>query len=193
MAIKTFTSGEVLTASDTNTYLANSGLVYVASGALSSTGTNFQGCFTSTYTNYRLVFDSIQVSAAADIYFRFLSGTTPAITTNYDYAFLGLTAAGATSNSTAAGDTYGFTGISITGGGVGSTVFAQASMDVFGPQLAQRTQVLSVSPGVYAGNFGVRTGMSAFSLTSVFDGIAIYTRSAATMGGNVTIYGYRKG
>jgi hypothetical protein len=29
MAIKTFTTGEVLTAADTNTYLANSGLVYV--------------------------------------------------------------------------------------------------------------------------------------------------------------------
>jgi hypothetical protein len=28
MAIKTFTTGEVLTASDTNTYLANSGLVF---------------------------------------------------------------------------------------------------------------------------------------------------------------------
>jgi hypothetical protein len=29
MAIKTFTTGEVLTASDTNTYLANAGLVFV--------------------------------------------------------------------------------------------------------------------------------------------------------------------
>jgi hypothetical protein len=36
MAIKTFTTGEVLTASDTNTYLANSGLVYVKSQTIGS-------------------------------------------------------------------------------------------------------------------------------------------------------------
>ena len=34
MAIKTFTTGEVLTASDTNTYLANAGLVYITSTAV---------------------------------------------------------------------------------------------------------------------------------------------------------------
>ena len=36
MAIKTFTSGAVLTAADTNTYLTNSGLVYIAQGELTS-------------------------------------------------------------------------------------------------------------------------------------------------------------
>ena len=31
MAVKTFSTGEVLTASDTNTYLNNGGLVYITS------------------------------------------------------------------------------------------------------------------------------------------------------------------
>ena len=47
MAIQTFTSGQILTAADTNTYLANSCLTYVSSGSFSgaasfeATGTSF--------------------------------------------------------------------------------------------------------------------------------------------------------
>jgi hypothetical protein len=55
MAVKTFTTGEVLTASDTNTYLANSGLVYVSSGSFSNAATADITGFTSTYKAYRVV------------------------------------------------------------------------------------------------------------------------------------------
>lgn len=56
MAIKTFTTGEVLTASDTNTYLTNSGLVYVSSGSFSNAATVDVTGFTSTYKAYRVMF-----------------------------------------------------------------------------------------------------------------------------------------
>lgn len=55
MAVKTFTSGEVLTAADTNTYLTNSGLVYVSSGSFSNAATADITGFTSTYKAYRVV------------------------------------------------------------------------------------------------------------------------------------------
>jgi hypothetical protein len=56
MAIKTFTTGEVLTASDTNTYLANSGLVYITSTTFSGAATtNTDGCFSDKYDSYRLI------------------------------------------------------------------------------------------------------------------------------------------
>jgi hypothetical protein len=59
MAIKTFTTGEVLTASDTNTYLANSGLVFVKSQAITSGSTVVvTDAFSSTYDNYRIVIDN---------------------------------------------------------------------------------------------------------------------------------------
>jgi hypothetical protein len=57
MAIKTFTTGEVLTASDTNTYLANAGLVYVKSQTI-GTGVSsviVSDCFTTDYDNYKIV------------------------------------------------------------------------------------------------------------------------------------------
>jgi len=57
MAIKTFTTGEVLTASDTNTYLANSGLVFVSSTTIGTavSSVTVSNCFSSTYTNYKIV------------------------------------------------------------------------------------------------------------------------------------------
>jgi hypothetical protein len=67
MAIKTFTSGEVLTSADTNTYLANSGLVYIAEGSTSTSvlGLNFNNVFTSTYDNYRIMIDYFKPVTAA--------------------------------------------------------------------------------------------------------------------------------
>lgn len=55
MAVKTFTTGEVLTASDTNTYLNNGGLVYISSGLPSNVGSFDITGFTSTYTQFRVV------------------------------------------------------------------------------------------------------------------------------------------
>jgi hypothetical protein len=54
MAIKTFTTGEVLTASDTNTYLANSGLIYVAGASFSGAVSFDVTGFTSDYLFYEL-------------------------------------------------------------------------------------------------------------------------------------------
>ena len=79
MAIKTFTAGEVLTASDTNTYLANSGLVYVAGATLTVTTTpsNITGVFSSTYTNYRVLLNFTARSTTNRIDMKYINGTTP--------------------------------------------------------------------------------------------------------------------
>ena len=74
MAIKTFTTGEVLTAADTNTYLANSGLVYITSvslaGATAASPVAITSCFSSTYTNYRIVVSNFINSTAAFLQFQ---------------------------------------------------------------------------------------------------------------------------
>ena len=101
MAIKTFTSGEVLTAADTNTYLANSGLVYITGGSLSGTATQFVGCFTSTFTNYRILLEQGTLSAAGDFCFQYLKGTTAQNANNYEYAYARLTSGGGGANTAA--------------------------------------------------------------------------------------------
>ncbi len=190
MAIKTFTTGEVLTAADTNTYLGNAGLVYITSGALSGTSKNFEGCFTSTYDNYRIVLSSIAISADGDIYWRGLVGTTPSISADYSFAFLGLSASNVQLNASNAAATIAYSGITAVGG-VGGIVVASASIDMYGPKLAQRTFSTSNASGYSSGFYG-RQGQSHFNLSTSFDGIQFLTAGAPTMAGTVTIYGYRK-
>lgn len=85
MAIKTFTAGSILTASDTNTYLANSGLVYVASGTLNLTTSysNVVGVFSSTYKNYRVLLNITARSTTNRFDMRYLVGTTPSTASYY--------------------------------------------------------------------------------------------------------------
>jgi hypothetical protein len=64
-------------------------------------------------------------------------------------------------------------------------------MDLNGPQIAQRTFGTTAGIG-YASAFYSRTGFSHHNLTNAYNGIRILTNGAATMSGNVSIYGYRK-
>jgi hypothetical protein len=70
MAIKTFTTGEVLTASDTNTYLANAGLVYITSTAVSGSTVTVSNCFDSTYDWYKVVLFVTGTVTGSDINIR---------------------------------------------------------------------------------------------------------------------------
>lgn len=189
MAIKTFTTGELLTASDTNTYLANAGLVYITGTTLSGTATSIANCFSSTYRNYRIVISSIQTSADADLYFRMLNGTTVISGSDYQWAARGFTASGVSGDSAGSGQTLGYVGW--TQSGVANTPIGAVSMDVYAPNAAERTFV-TFNSTYYFVNFGSRVGMAEHNLTAAYDGIRFLTNSAATMGGNVAIYGYRQ-
>jgi len=67
MAVKTFTS-ETLSSADTNTYLANAGLVYVASGSTAGTANTLAiaTSFTSTYEHYLLHLTVRRTTLTAD-------------------------------------------------------------------------------------------------------------------------------
>ena len=188
MAIKTFTTGEVLTAADTNTYLSNAGLVYVTSGSLSSTSTDFTGCFTSTYDNYRIILSNVSLSGVGDIYFRMLLGSTPDLTANYNWAFTGITENAASTNSNFSGSTQGYTGITASNA---APALASSSLDCINPAVAQRT-LFTINALLYSGAFGTRNGMCIYNVASAFNGIQFRTSAAVTMTGTVTIYGYRK-
>ena len=58
MAIKTFTANSVLTAADTNTYLANSGLVYVTSQTVGTAvaSVTVSSAFNSSFDSYKIVY-----------------------------------------------------------------------------------------------------------------------------------------
>jgi hypothetical protein len=184
MPVPVFAVGEVLTAADMNQI----GLYKVASGTLSSTATNFVGCFTSNYRNYRIVVDQISLSATGEIFWRTLSGTT-AETSGYRFAYLGYTTQAATANSNNNAAAVASTGFS-TSTIVDNVIIGSFTMDIFGPAIAQRTFSQNHAYSFPNGN-AFRIGGCLQNNSSAYDGIQFLTNSAVTMSGNVTIYGYR--
>jgi len=178
MAIKTFTSGEVLTASDTNTYLANSGLVYIkeqtiGSAVASVTVTN---AFSSTYDNYKII-----VSGGAGSTAQAIALKLGASATGYYQGFQYVTYA------TGIGTNVGVNnGASWTYAGESSANMQTVNLDLLSPFNANFTRMggfyLGTVAGTVSGYHGVATSYTDFTLIV-----------AGTMtGGTITVYGYRK-
>jgi hypothetical protein len=185
MPVPDFSPGEVLTAAAMDSI----GLWKVASGALSSTATNFVDCFPTDYTNFRIVIDQIVFDAApAELYYQFLNGTT-AVNSNYRYAYLGLNASNASQNANQnTVQTVAWTGIGI--GSFPNLVLSTLTLDVIAPNVASRT-FAHTSAIYFATTNAFRVGLSMNNATTAFDGIRFLTDSATNVTGNVTIYGYR--
>ena len=193
MAIKTFTSGEVLTASDTNTYLANAGLDYITRGTVTSAaaGLVISNCFTSTYDDYRVVIGRINLNPnPCSLYFRLRYGTTDYADPYNYWAMLGYQANNVTLNSNATNDTSIFTGVISTA----NVRISAVTMDIFGPQTASTRTFGSITTNGYNGNFYTRNGMFCADNTTQFDGLSFFTDAAGTPINEltVTVYGYRK-
>ena len=189
MAIKTFTTGEVLTASDTNTYLANSGLTYITQGTVSANTTlNFTSIFTSAFNNYRVIFtpSARQTGPQNQINLRVRSGSTDLSTgAKYQWSrvFYYAAASGASGSVTA-------NEIQCTdaNGGFVSFVF-----DIYAPNVAQETFVTgqtSIQQNT-GGPFLFGTNFSAFvDNTTSYDGFSLIGTS--NFSGTARVYGYRQ-
>jgi len=187
MSVKTFTT-EVLTSADTNTYLANSGLVYVTNGTLSTAATNFVGCFTSTFRDYCIVIDRMTTSASTDVWFYVLNGSTPFSSSQYYYAYKASNSAGTNLDTTGAGAAAGFLNVRFNG----SNQTAGIAMNIYSPQVAAVTHLTNSSQYAVTGAYASSMGGFSVDNSTVFDGFRIDTRGAATLTGNVTVYGYRQ-
>jgi hypothetical protein len=181
MAVKTFGS-EILTSSDTNTFLANSGLVYVTSATIGSavSSVTLSSCFNSTYTAYKIVVAGGTTSADANLGLKLGASTT-----GYYAAkpFIIYSTGGAFNVADNNAAQWTQTGFSINGQGMSMSVELQ------NPFLAQFTYMQC---SVNAATLG---GMSSgiHQVATSYNSITI-TPSAGTMtGGTVTVYGYRLG
>jgi hypothetical protein len=181
-----FTNGTPLDASSLNKV----GLWRVGGGALSTATTNFAGVFTSDYTDYRIVIDQPAVSGVADFYLKFLFSSTGLATTagNYYWAYRGLTSGGGSGDSSNAGSSLAYMGWTSPGaGGEGGLSF-----DIYQPQLAKKTSVAGNTMSLGSGVYISRAGGFSWDANDAFSGFQIISASAATLSGNVSIYGYRK-
>jgi hypothetical protein len=189
MAVKTFTTGEVLTAADTNTYLANAGLDYVKQVTVGSAvaSVDVTSCFSSTYDNYRVIYSNINPSTNNDLNLTLLATTTPSTTAYYrGFVYVSLSTGAVT--GVGAANTSSHLVSSVT-----STSFRHAgSIDLFMPFLAQYT-------GIAATSYIMRTDIASagvfgsHQVASSYDGIRLTPSSGTLTGGTITVYGYRKG
>jgi hypothetical protein len=187
MAIKTFTTGEVLTASDTNTYLANSGLVYVTSTSV-GTGTTLtiSNVFTSTYDNYRIIFSGLRVGSGTIFITTQLRAASTTTTTGYYDSRLEVDLAGVL---VGAGNTNGGTWNTCIVGD--ATRSSGASFDLFNPNNAAETSYNGAGLDARTTGAPYRAGGGFQNSTTQFDGI-VFTATNNFAAGTVAVYGYRK-
>lgn len=180
MAIKTFTAGSVLTASDTNTFLANAGLVYIGTQTLSGAATDINSIFSDTYRNYRLIFSNVTSSADDYIGFRMRTVAAEAQTDYYQAA----------SNVTFAGVVSGNGGNPLTYGRLGyfGTFVGGITMDILAPNVATSTIATYQS----LGSAQTWSGAVQHAVSTAYTGLRILSATGKTITGDVKIYGYRQ-
>lgn len=185
MAVKTFTS-TTLSASDTNTYLANSGLVYVTSYAVGSTNVGsviIPNAFNSTYDNYRVIWSGGSMSAAsATMQFQLRTGSSTS-TTGYYYGMTGTTFAGASTMAGGSNDSR-----VIYGGGGDSGVWGHFDAEFFSPYQAIYTKFWC--DYLYGAGAARTTGVHAVATS--YDQLVLTPFSGTMVNGTITVYGYRK-
>ena len=189
MAIKTFTTGEVLTAADTNTYLANSGLVYIAQASATSGSTlSVNNCFSSTYSNYRILVDNFQpATAGRALKIRMRVGGSDATGSDYASAFAGIYTDGSLTNDASASQTSADIGIYNS---ANTVPFGASSIDIFGPNRAERTY-MTINAILYNSQFGSRVGLAEHNLTTAYTGFTLLPSGGDFLNVRVWVYGYR--
>lgn len=189
MAVKTFTQGEVATAADTNTYLANGGLVYVGTASNSNTAScAIDNCFSSTYDNYRIVG---VISSGTGLYYGNLrtgSGNDTVSTYKWGRSYFRL--------DNAAPGTVGTLSDSIwVVGEAGSIGAGSITIDVISPYLAQKTwyttQIYATVQTATSDSYiGFASGVK--DNTTQYTGFAIRNNSNSNFTATFIVYGYRK-
>lgn len=184
MAVKTFTAGETATAADTNTYLANGGLVYVSSTSVTSgSSVTVSNCFSSTYDAYKIVMVGGATAGNATFAFQFtgITGSVYQIGIIY-YAF---TAGAGTPNIFSAASQTSWQEV-----GSGGSNGISLNIEVLNPNLAKFKTFSCQTPSVFSGGSFVITNGNCLSTTQA-TGFTLSHGSTFTSG-TVTVYGYRK-
>lgn len=185
MAVKSnFASGEVLTASNVNTYLTNGGLVYITEASIGNavSSVTVSGCFSSTYDNYRIVVNVDSVAAGGP-YSTLQLGST---TTGYYYGMSGVVYSSAA-----------FAGVAVNNGaswnrlGPLNTTGGSYVVDLLNPNRTLRTVMSSnYTDFNTAGSGGCGSGF--LNDTTAYTAFTIGITSSTMTGGKIRVYGYRQ-
>jgi len=167
----------------TPTSIANSGgTATLTSGTVTFTtvtSVSLNGCFTSTYTNYRVIIDVVG-TGTYDLNGRYRAAGTDASGANYDTQVL-LADASTVLGGQSTGATFFLVSYLNTADG-------GADLLVEGPQAAVPTTHLGQA---HRGGARISQHAGRHSLSTAYDGLTLYP-TGGTISGTVTVYGYKK-
>lgn len=149
-----------------------------------SSGVEIDSCFSSTYDNYRILFNVTALASSPNsLNLRFRTGGSTNTTSNYGSAFRYTPYGGGSGG-------WGGSSLSNTSAYLAdySNYQAVTVFDIFNPFASQKTHVL------YLHNLAsgyVFNGGALFDSTTSFDGIRLYP-DTGTITGTVSVYGYKK-
>jgi hypothetical protein len=176
-----YTSSQVVQAVPTG---INSALVLITSGAISDT-TSVDNCFTSTYLNYKLVFNNLVSGDANDVRVRLRASGSDDTNSLYTFANFGQSTSSGGEQNLGVGRDIGYFALGYSNN---FTNGQSLSIDLFSPQTAKNTHY---GPGVFWNGEVTNAGFIAgiHKSTSIFDGFTIYPQSS-TLSGSYKVYGY---
>ena len=186
MAVKTFTS-EILTSSDTNTYLANSGLVYVTNTSPTPANTiAVASCFSSTYDNYRIIITPVISASSSDIRIKLRSGGTAS---SVNYYMTNIFCSGGAISSTSENGQTSWRGVYCgTGGSDGK--YNSLTFDLYGPYLTTATRYDMQASAWDAATVVNRSATGFHDVSTSYNGFELSAGSNITA--TISVYGYRK-
>ena len=187
MAIKTFTDAVALPASDINSYLTNSGLVYVTNTSPAAAATiAVSSCFSSTYDNYKIVVTPVISASSSDIRIKLTSSGTPSST---NYYMTNIFASGGTLITTSENVQVSWRGVFCGAGGSVGT-YNSLTFDLYGPFLASATRYDMQSSAWDGTNVVNRSATGFHGESTSWDGFELSAGSNITA--TISVYGYRK-
>lgn len=179
MTFPVFSAGEVLRAQDMNAV----GLWKVATANVSSDSSfTFSNCFTSDYTNYRIVVSNLKTTGSVGLYFRLRSGGTDS-NSGYQYGHAYILFSNSAWNNIAATNANAW----VAPGNTSTSPPANGVIDIFQPAVATQTGMTALYQSFDAAIFTTGSHTAATS----YDGFSMVSNGTFTSG-TITVYGYTK-
>jgi hypothetical protein len=182
MPVKTdWTTGDVLTANQVSTYLANAGLdfiteVFVGDSSVASVEVN--DVFSDQYTNYKVMYQGVDTSSMAVIKFQFLDANGDPVV--YDYSCTATLSTFGTTTLTGETYTYWYLTHATSGPRYGA-------MKLYAPFLEDYSYMTADA----FSNIYSRKITGAYTLTTSFTGFRLVGDDGFFQNGSIAVYGYR--
>jgi hypothetical protein len=159
------------------------GLVHIETQSASAVAAvNFNDVFSSSYDNYRLIFD-IEGSTTNTVNLRFRAAGTDASGANYDFIFTSLTTTAAVSNNV--------NNTNIIIGSLRESHKSSYITDIFRPFFSEKTRIATNGTRTFNAVQGyIMNG--EHQLTNSYDGFSLLASSGTFVSGSISLYGYAK-